>query len=82
MNWRSILLTPNVLGKDGVSALSREIARALPAPALIVSLHDDSRSIQMSPVGVEVRGANGSRLAFIAAALNAARRAGPDSSVV
>jgi len=82
MTWRSILLTPNVLGKDGVSALSREIARALPAPALIVSLHDDSRSIQMSPVGIEVRGAHGSRLAFIAAALNAARRAGPASSIV
>jgi hypothetical protein len=82
MTWRSILLTPNVLGKDGVSALSREMARALPSPALIVSLHDDSRTPDFSPVGIEVRGANGSRLAFIAAALNAARHAGSETVVV
>ena len=82
MTWRSILLTPNVLGKDGVSALSHEMARALPSPALIVSLHDDSRTPDFSPVGIEVRGANGSRLAFIAAALNAARHAGSETVVV
>ena len=79
---RSILLTPNVLGKDGVSALSREMARALPAPAVIVSLHDDSRSADSSPVGIEVRGARSSRTTFVAAALNAARRAGADTTVV
>lgn len=82
MIWRSILLTPNVLGKDGVSALSREMARALPGPSVIVSLHDDSRSIAMSPVGVEVRGAHGSRIAFVAAALNAARHANSETTVV
>jgi phosphatidylinositol alpha-1,6-mannosyltransferase len=82
MMWRSILLTPNVLGKDGVSALSREMARALPAPALIISLHEDSRTPELSPVGIEVRGANGSRLAFVGAALNAARHAGGETAVV
>ena len=80
--WRSILLTPNILGKDGVSALSREMARALPAPVAIVSLHDDSRTADSSPVGIAVRGARSSRSAFIAAALNAVRRAGPDTTVV
>src|SRR5690348_2877899 len=64
VNWRSILLTPNILGKDGVSALSREMARALPAPALVVSLHDEPTTPDRSPVGVEVRGARGSRLSF------------------
>jgi hypothetical protein len=82
MTWRSILLTPNVLGKDGVSALSREMARALPGPALIVSLHDDSRTPELSPVGLEVRGANGSRLGFVVAAMNAARHASSDTTVV
>jgi len=82
MHWRSILLTPNVLGKDGVSALSREMARALPTPAVIVSLHDDSRPPEQSPVGIEVRGANGSRTAFVAAALNVARHAGTETAVV
>jgi phosphatidylinositol alpha-1,6-mannosyltransferase len=80
--WRSVLLTPNVLGKDGVSALSREMARALPAPSVIVSLHDDSRTADSSPVGIEVRGARSSRTAFVAAALNAARHSGADATVV
>ncbi|HUK35415.1 MAG TPA: glycosyltransferase, partial [Vicinamibacterales bacterium] len=42
---------------------------------VIVSLHDDSRSAVTSPVGIEVRGARGSRLGFVAAAINATRRA-------
>lgn len=80
--WRSILLTPNIFGKDGVSALSREMARALPDPALIISLHDESRSPDASPVGVEVRGAHGSRLTFVATALNAVRRANAETAIV
>jgi glycosyltransferase involved in cell wall biosynthesis len=80
--WRSVLLTPNVLGKDGVSALSREMARALPSPAVIVSLHDDSCAENGSPVGIEIRGARSSRVAFVTSALAAARRAGPDATVV
>jgi phosphatidylinositol alpha-1,6-mannosyltransferase len=79
--WRSILLTPNVLGKDGVSALSREMARALPTPALVLSLHDRPVPAELSPVGLEVRGARGSRSAFFMAALIAARQAGSDTTV-
>ena len=37
---RSVLLTPNLLGADGVSCLSRQIVRALPGPIVTVSLHD------------------------------------------
>ena len=81
MTWRSILLAPNVLGKDGVSTLSREMARALPAPALILSLHDGSLPAAQSPAGVEVRGARGSRARFLAAAANAARRADAGTAI-
>ncbi len=79
--WRSILLTPNVLGKDGVSALSREMAQALPAPALILSLHDSSVPFERSPAGAEVRGARGSRLMFLTLALRASRQARPELTV-
>ena len=80
--WRSVLLTPNALGNDGVSALSREMTRALPSPAVIISLHDDSRAAGHSPIGIEVRGARSSRASFVAAALEAARRAGTGATVV
>jgi phosphatidyl-myo-inositol dimannoside synthase len=72
--WRSILLTPNVLGNDGVSALSREMARALPAPALVLSLHDGSTSAGRSPIGIEIRGARGRRTRLLLAAVRAARQ--------
>jgi len=80
--WQSILLTPNVLGKDGVSALSREIARALPGPAVIVSLHDKSVPHERSPVEVDIRGARGSRGTFFFDALQAARHAAKGVRIV
>jgi phosphatidylinositol alpha-1,6-mannosyltransferase len=80
--WRSILLTPNVLGKDGVSALSREMARALPEPALIISLHEAPVAAVRSPVGIEVVGARGSRAAFLFSALQAARLSASDVTIV
>ena len=76
--WRSILLTPNLLGKDGVSALSREMARALPQPALILSLHDKSVKAERSPVEREIRGAGGSRFDFLITAVRASQDAGED----
>jgi len=81
MTWRSILLTPNVLGKDGVSALSREMARALPGPSLILSLHDAPVPAAQSPVGSEVRGARGSRAAFLLTAARAARQTTSETTV-
>jgi len=80
--WQSILLTPNVLGKDGVSALSREIARAVPGPAVIVSLHDKSVPHERSPVELDIRGARGSRGTFFFDALQAARQANPGVTIV
>jgi phosphatidylinositol alpha-1,6-mannosyltransferase len=79
--WRSILVTPNVLGKDGVSALSREMARALPQPALILSLHDKSIDAARSPVELDVRGADGSRLAFLVSAIGASQDGGADLTI-
>jgi len=64
--YRSVLVTPNVLGADGVSCLSRQIALALPDPAMVLTLHD-------VPLGAEAAGADytrvsagGSRLRFLA----------------
>ena len=79
--WRSILLTPNILGKDGVSALSREMARALPEPTLVISLHEAPVAAVRSPVGVEVQGARGSRAAFLINALQAARLGTSDVTI-
>jgi phosphatidylinositol alpha-1,6-mannosyltransferase len=79
--WRSILLTPNVLGKDGVSALSREMARALPQPTLILSLHDKSIAAARSPVELEVLGANSSRLSFLTSAIRASHDGGADLTI-
>lgn len=80
--WRSILLTPNVLGRDGVSALSREIARALPEPAVILSLHDGPVAAVRSPVGIDVQGARGSRTSLLVNALRAARQSSRDVAIV
>ena len=79
--WRSVLLTPNVLGKDGVSVLSREMARAMPAPAIVLSLHDATVPAEQSPAGVEVRGAGGSRLAFLMLAMRLVRQISSETVV-
>jgi phosphatidylinositol alpha-1,6-mannosyltransferase len=60
---RSVLLTPNLLGADGVSCLSRQIVRALPEPVVTVSLHD------VHPRADGLLAAEGSRLRFVAEAL-------------
>ena len=64
---RSVLLTPNLLGADGVSSLSREIVRALPRPAAVISLHDRRRAPGRSPADLEMHGAGGGRARFLAA---------------
>jgi len=78
---RSILLTPNILGKDGVSALSREVSRALPAPALVLSLHD-SPVARDSSADLELCGARGSRVRFLADVARAMPRVTPDTVVI
>jgi len=57
---RSVLLTPNLLGADGVSSLSRQIIRALPRPAAVLSLHDAFHEAG-DPADVEMHGAGGGR---------------------
>jgi phosphatidyl-myo-inositol dimannoside synthase len=78
---RSILLTPNLHGKDGVSALSREVSCALPAPSLVLSLHDSAAGGDSS-VDRGVRGAGGSRVRFLADVARAMPRVTPDTVVV
>jgi phosphatidylinositol alpha-1,6-mannosyltransferase len=75
---RSVLVTPNFLGADGVSALSREIAGALPVPAAVLSLHDPSAG----RLGLEMIGANGSRGLFLAAAARLSLRCSSDTEIV
>src|ERR1700674_5585044 len=79
---RSILLTPNVLGTDGVSSLSREIVRALPAPSLVLSLHDGPGGSSELPAHVEMRGANGHRGRFFAAVTRAALQCSSTTEIV
>jgi phosphatidylinositol alpha-1,6-mannosyltransferase len=75
--FRSVLLTPNILGADGVSCLSRQIARTLPSPVMIVSLHDaSSRDDRLR------RSAGGRRLRFVTDAARTALRCRRDTVIV
>ena len=80
--FRSILLTPNLLGTDGVSSLSREIVRALPEPSLVLSLHDDAGGRGELPPRVTMRGANGHRARFLAAVARAALQCSSTTDIV
>jgi phosphatidyl-myo-inositol dimannoside synthase len=79
---RSILLTPNVLGKDGVSTLSREVSRALPAPSLVLSLHDSPAAAGDWSHDLELQGACGSRVRFLAEVARTMPRVTPDTVIV
>src|SRR4051812_15326009 len=78
---RSVLLTPNLLGADGVSSLSREIVRALPRPAAVISLHDPD-ALPGAAEDVEMHGAGGGRAAFLAAAASVSLRCSPETEIV
>lgn len=79
---RSILLTPNLLGKDGVSALSREVIGAVPAPSLALSLHDSEGAAGDWSPDLEWHGARGSRVRFLAEVARAMPRVTSDTLVV
>jgi phosphatidylinositol alpha-1,6-mannosyltransferase len=79
---RSILVTPNLLGKDGVSTLSREVIGALPAPSLALSLHDSADAEGDWSRDLELHGARGSRLRFLFDVARAMPRVTPDTLVV
>jgi phosphatidylinositol alpha-1,6-mannosyltransferase len=78
---RSVLLTPNILGADGVSSLSREIVRALPRPAAVISLHDPD-GLRGGAEDVEMHGAGGGRGTFLAAAAAVSLRCSPATTIV
>jgi phosphatidylinositol alpha-1,6-mannosyltransferase len=82
MGFHSILLTPNFLGRDGVSALSREVSRALPAPSLVLSLHDSEMVAGDSSCDLELHGARGSRVRFLADVMRTMPQVTPDTIVV
>ncbi len=73
---RAILLTPNLLGSDGISCLSRQIAAALPDPSAVLSLHD-------RPIAADRRWfAGGRRLVFLLHALRLSLVCGRDAIIV
>jgi len=78
--FRSVLLTPNVLGADGVSCLSRQIAPVLPEPVIVLSLHDDP--VHPIDSGTRRHSAGGHRLRFIALALRLLFRCDRDTLIV
>src|SRR5207244_118231 len=75
----SLLVTPNFRGADGISSLSRQIARALPEPLVVLSLHDgdDIQSGQML-----VRGAAGSRSRLLALAVRLSAECSRDTVAI
>lgn len=79
---QSVLVTPNLMGSDGVSALSREIARALPAPMAVLSLHDGGVASNDLPADLEMHGAGGSRAGFLAAVAGTSLRCSPATEIV
>lgn len=80
--FRSVLLTPNLLGADGVSCLSRQIVRALPAPVMVVSLHDASSPKDPGDSAPLRRSAGGGRLRFVAEALRVGLRCDRHAAIV
>ena len=83
---RSVLLTPNLLGADGVSSLSRQMARALPKPLVVLSLHDHVDGSANLPADIEthgeLHGAKGSRGRFMAAAARTPLRCSAATEIV
>jgi len=84
VSGRTVVLTPGLEGADGLATLSRLVTRALaepagpsgPAPVRVLSLHDAPRATRST--SLDVRGAGGSRLGLVLAALReGARGAGP-----
>src|SRR5262249_1923479 len=80
MSVRAILVTPNLLGTDGVSCLSRQVLRVLPRPSVVLSLHDHPASDNGLPRTILAAGGNPSR--FLSHAAHLALEAARDTTVV
>jgi glycosyltransferase involved in cell wall biosynthesis len=74
--FRSVLVTPNFDGADGISCLSRQIAAALPEPVMVLSLHDAGATTDLR------KSAAGSRVRFLWDAFAVAMRCNGDTIVV
>jgi glycosyltransferase involved in cell wall biosynthesis len=73
---RFVLLTPNLLGTDGVSCLSRQIVHALPDPVETLSLHDAPESSR------RLHSAGGSRIRFVVNAIRLGLHGDRDTVIV
>jgi phosphatidylinositol alpha-1,6-mannosyltransferase len=73
---RSVLVTPNLRGADGLSCLSRQILHALPEPAIALSLHDAVSADD------QIRSAGGNRARFVAHAMHLALRCDRQTTIV
>jgi len=79
--FRSVLLTPNLLGADGVSCLSRQIAPVLPQPVIVLTLHDDPAT-HPDDTSTRRHSAGGHRLRFIALVLRLLVKCDRDTVIV
>ena len=75
----SVLVTPNICGADGVSALSRQIAAALPTPLVVLSLHDENG---VTAEGAPIAGARHSRVRMLTSAARLMAQCGPGTTIV
>ena len=77
----SIVVTPGLAGMDGVSAMSRQVARAL-APVRVLALHDETSTVADPGQGIGLAGAGGSKLGLTALTARMLRRAPSPAHVV
>jgi phosphatidyl-myo-inositol dimannoside synthase len=73
-----ILLTPNLMGADGISTVARLVTRACD-DVTVLALHESDRA---SIGGAEVQGAGGGSARFVAIATRRAVSADPSTTVV
>jgi phosphatidylinositol alpha-1,6-mannosyltransferase len=74
-----IILTPNLTGADGISAVARLLTRACEA-VTVLALHEPAGKAVVE--GVEVRGAGGRSSRFVAAAVRVAAAGDPRMRVI
>jgi glycosyltransferase involved in cell wall biosynthesis len=77
----SIVVTPGLTGMDGVSAMSRQVARAL-APVRVLALHEETSTVADPGQGIGLAGAGGSKLGLTALTARMLRRGPSPAHVV
>jgi phosphatidyl-myo-inositol dimannoside synthase len=79
---KTLVITPNFAGADGISSLSRAIARAFDGGCRVIALHDRPSDENRRGDGVDVQGAGGRRARFGQLVVRAAARADAAARVV